>query len=183
MGMTDPAEVQDSHSRSTHLDGQVEPVGDGGVRGAAPDGQVPSVSAPPAVRSGLRPPFEPGNEVAVTHGAYAKLKLAPRADELAQDFRRRAPIPTTPTDEPGFAAFGLVAAQLEAASKALEEAGPDELGRLRADVRGWLASFIRYADAFGFTPAARVRLGLDIARTGEALEAHLRTHYDEGKAA
>lgn len=125
---------------------------------------------------GQRPPFSKGHELTVTHGAYARIKLAPRAAELAEGFREIAPL-ATDADAPGFAALGLVAAQLEAATMALEDADPADMGRLRQDARGWSTTFLKYLDRFGMTPAARAKLGLDVARTGEALKAHLDANY------
>src|SRR5712691_4841378 len=86
------------------------------------------------------PPFEQGNEAAVTHSAYALLRLRPRADELAQALRAAMGESYEPRFEAADAGTAMVGAQLERAMTALSEtAKPGELARLDQDARGWLA--------------------------------------------
>ena len=63
-------------------------------------------------------PVGPGNDLAVKHGAYAKLKLAPRAAELADELREVVPV-YSPAVEPAIAALSMVLAQLVFASLVL----------------------------------------------------------------
>lgn len=139
-------------------------------------------------------PVGPGNDLAVKHGAYAKLKLAPRAAELADELREVVPV-YSPADEPAIAALAMVLAQLELATLVLSnvqtceidrvrEGRPetkrdsDELRRLRADAVAWANAARRYLNDLGLTPTSRVSLGLSIAQArGAALRAHLAERY------
>jgi hypothetical protein len=115
-----------------------------------------------------RPPFEAGNTASVRHGSYAVVKLGPRVDELADELRELVP-GFRPADEVALRLLGVCLARIEAASTALEEAGPVELERLRQDLRGWLNTARRLLNDLGMTPTARARLGLDVARMTQAV--------------
>lgn len=119
--------------------------------------------------SGQRPPAQPGNALALKHGSYSSLVLAPRAGELADEVRELAPRVLAPADEPMIRAFGVVLAQIERANQALESAKPSELLRLSEDLRAWLGQALKFAAAFGMSPASRMKLGLSAARTGLTL--------------
>jgi hypothetical protein len=112
--------------------------------------------------------FQAGNEVAVKHGAYATSAISERAAQLADDVRAVMPL-SSPADEFVVRALGIVLARVEAADRALAEA--DERGTtgdllsLRQDLRRWLALELRYAEALGLAPLARVKLGLAAAQT------------------
>jgi hypothetical protein len=120
----------------------------------------------------LRPvPFERGNDLALKHGAYSRLRLTEPAGETADVVRELVPI-ANDADEPMIQAFGYVLEQLRAAGKALEQASEngrrDKLLRLSQDAQGWANVALRFAQALGLTPVARAGLGLDLARMGAA---------------
>ena len=113
---------------------------------------------------GQRPPFAPGNTLAVKEGAYARLQLSEKAAETAEELRGLLPI-VEDYDEPALQAFAYVLEQLKAAASALENARDRETRlRLSQDARGWALAGLRYAEHFGATPRARAGLGLDLAR-------------------
>jgi hypothetical protein len=135
------------------------------------------------------PPFEPGNSAAVKHGAYASpVKLSARAAEIADAIRPTLPL-YSPVDEPVLQLLGLTLTRIEKATAAIEEVderaaselGPyviddaSKLTALRADLRGWIGTARNLANDLGATPTARARLGLDIARTEDALDALMAT--------
>jgi hypothetical protein len=123
---------------------------------------------------------ERNNDLAETHGAYAVLKLAPRAEEITAGLREIAPL-RSPADGPALDALGLILAQLERAhivlathqmrelesmhaGDELKQTQRDDLRRLAADARGWANTALRYFEALGLSAASRARLGLDVAR-------------------
>lgn len=128
--------------------------------------------------------FARGNGAAVRHGAYAVVRLTPRAEELAAELRRLVPL-ATPIDGPAIDALALVLAQLERAmlvlstvqtrevaaltSGGLDRDDRDDLRRLAADARGWANTARRYFDMLGLSPASRLRLGLDLVRVEDGI--------------
>jgi hypothetical protein len=85
----------------------------------------------PAFKS-QRPPFEPGNEVAVRHGAYAVLKLRPRADEIAGRLRAAMGDSYDVRWEAAVEVAALAAARVEASMGVLldDETAAEALSRL-----------------------------------------------------
>lgn len=126
---------------------------------------------------GQRPPFEPGNQVAVRHGAFSKLRLEPRAAELVDEIRDLVPA-RSDADDPTIGLLALTFAQVEAATLYVAEHGiVDERGEARSILRH-LGTMIntagRLCDRLGLTPTSRAQLGLDLTRArGEALDAYL----------
>jgi hypothetical protein len=114
---------------------------------------------------GQRPPFQPGHEISVKHGAYADVKLGPRVEELAETVRVLVGPLYRESDELAVRLLAMCLARIEAAEAALAEAEPGDLARLQADMRGWTNTSRRLLNDLGLTPAARARLGLDVART------------------
>lgn len=112
--------------------------------------------------------FVEGNEVSLTHGAYATVKLAPRAAELADWIRDAAPL-YSDADEPAVLLCAMALARTEAAEQALEGASVVEKLSLSADARRWQVQALRVLDALGMTPTSRGRLGLDLAQTFDAV--------------
>lgn len=116
---------------------------------------------PPAFE-GQRPPFEPGNEVAVKHGAYATVKLGPRVDELADAIRDDVPT-YRPADEIMLQLLALCLARLEAAREAVDSAtSPADVERLLRDMRAWVGKCRQILNDLGMSPASRARLGVDV---------------------
>lgn len=119
----------------------------------------------------LRPPFERGNEVAVKHGALATLRLAPRAEEIANGIRELVPA-RSEADEPAIRLLAISLAQIEAAHAWVAERGivdrkgkPEPILKFMTTATNTAA---RLADRLGMTPAGRAQLGLDLAK-GEAV--------------
>ena len=133
-----------------------------------------SRSSPPA-------PFERGNEAAVTHGATAVVKLAPRAAEIADEIRTLMPV-RDQADEPSVRLLALTLAQVEAGYAYVAGVGlVDEDGNARPVLRHlgqMINTAARLCDRLGLSPLGRSELGLNVARAkGEALRAHLAERY------
>jgi len=112
---------------------------------------------------GQRPPAEPGNELAVKHGAYSTVALGDRVNELADELRPFVPT-YRPGDEIALKAMCLVLCRLERAAAAIDATtDPAELNSLRAHERGWANTLRRYLSDLGMSPAARAKLRLDVA--------------------
>jgi hypothetical protein len=118
------------------------------------------------------PPFENGNAIAVTHGAYSRLRLSEPAGDTADVVRELVPL-NHDADEPTIQTFAFVLEQLRAAGEALEQARGtgrrDKLLRLSQDANGWANTALRFAKELGLTPRARAELGLDLARARAAV--------------
>lgn len=121
---------------------------------------------------GQRPPFQPGHELSLKHGAYASVALGPRVAELADELRPHVP-GYTPADEIALRILCLGLARLERSAAAVDDADPAALERLRQDERGWSNTVRRFLSELGMTPRSRAQLGLDIARTGDELQRYL----------
>ena len=124
--------------------------------------------------------FEPGNELRRKHGAYAGplgLSRDPDYGALVEDLRDRLPV-CAEADELAVQLLGLTTVRIRRAAAALDEVDrrarseltpyvvedAAKLERLRQDLRGWVNSALRLADALAMTPTARARLGVDLAR-------------------
>lgn len=139
--------------------------------------------------------FEPGNTVAVTHGAYVSpVRLSERAQEIADLIRPTLPV-GGPQVEPVLASYAIVLVRIERASAAMDavEEAADEAGarpaglylgkaaeplaRLRADLRSWIGLSLKLAAELGLTPAGAARLMRDAgAGRASAAQAALREH-------
>jgi hypothetical protein len=121
-----------------------------------------------------------GNDLAVKHGAFAMLKLAPRAAEIADDLRAVVPA-YSPADEPTVRLLALSLAQVEAATLYLAEHGfTDKRGKTQGVLRHlgtMMNTASRLCNALALTPTSRAKLGLNLTRTGDALRAHLDERY------
>ena len=128
------------------------------------------------------PPAEPGNQLAVKHGAYSLLQLKPRAAELADGlWDLLAGEVQIPRMRPAVESAGMVGARFEAAMAALLEAGDAaDLRRLDQDARGWARLWFRCLGMLGLTPESAVALGMQVEITkGARLRAHLDERYGE----
>lgn len=124
-------------------------------------------------------PAPRGNHRALKHGSYARLRLAPRAQELADELRPLVPL-YTPAHEPALQLLAMTLARCEAASVAL--AAADEavaagdatglsaygkkaqaLERLRDDARGWIRQSVKLLETLGMTPSSAAKMGLQLA--------------------
>ncbi len=117
--------------------------------------------------------FEPGNELALRHGAYAVVALGPRVEELADQIRELVPAYSA-SDEITIRLLCLTLARLERSSDVTGNVPIEELGRLRENERGWTNTARRLLNDLGMTPTSRAGLGLALVQAkGEALRAHL----------
>lgn len=132
-------------------------------------------------------PAPPGNQLAVTHGARAMLRLAPRAEQIADDLREIVPA-RSDSDEPTIRLLALVLARIETANEWLDEHGLFRNGKgepqaILKNVSTWENTASRLMDKLGLTPTSRAALGLDLARTHDAqavLNAYLRERHGDG---
>src|SRR4051812_497555 len=107
----------------------------------------------------LRPVRAGQSSPALRHGAYSRIRLAPRAAELAGELGDLVPFGTE-SDEPAIDVLALALAQVELAGMALQVARADQvralnsgakvsraerdaLMRLSADCRGWVETATR----------------------------------------
>jgi hypothetical protein len=129
-------------------------------------------------------PFEAGHRLSTKHGAYSSVAIGPRASEIADELRAELVIYTA-ADEPVVRLLALTLARIERASEALDRVDEETSGeglaayasesapalqRLREDCRGWINTARRLANDLGMTPTSRAKLGLDLVRTGDALD-------------
>lgn len=122
---------------------------------------------------GSWPPFEPGNDASLRHGAYASpARLSAETEELAAMLAELVPAYRA-SDGPAVQLLALTWARVRRAEAAIVEAeaagDTERLIELHRRLRGWVTTAARYLDALGMTPTARARLGLDVALTARAV--------------
>jgi hypothetical protein len=135
---------------------------------------------------GQLPPFTPGHDLAVQHGAYVSpLKLSERSQEIADSVRPYLPA-YTPAMEPTLGSYALCLTRIERGAAALEEVELEtELGReykrkgeddllwnLRSDVRAWIRLAAKLAAELGITPASSARIMRDAGIGAQAAAQH-----------
>ena len=126
----------------------------------------------------LTPPFEPGNQVAVSHGAYATLRLNDRREELAEALREIVPA-SSQADEATIWLLAGILTRIETATTYIDEHGifqnaKGEPRAILARLSTWENTAARLLRDLGCTPTSRAAMGLDLARTpGAALAAYL----------
>jgi len=133
---------------------------------------------------GQRPPFQPGNELAVTHGAYS----AKRIDPVANQFRDE--ILSAPAMqyllEPQYAAvfwqYCRTAARIQAIEDALDGMSIEEAaysGRGQTSwlelLRKWTSTLTTLAARCGLDPLSYAKLGKDVNQARQADAATLLT--------
>lgn len=122
------------------------------------------------------PPFEPGNEVALRHGAYSPRKVEPLANELVERVVAQAQAAESPTPwlrDVTYAPAVWAWARAEARVQLLEEwlmsrgsVGVDAEGEVQGAAKlltRYEASAARARQALGLDPLSRARLGKDVA--------------------
>jgi hypothetical protein len=117
------------------------------------------------------PPAPPGNQRAVTHGAYAMLRLAPRAAEIGEELRAILPAPAD-SDEITVRLLALTLAKIEAGEAWIAEHGlfrnqKGDPWPVAGDLNRWANTAHALAKSLGLTTLARAGLNLDHARTAE----------------
>lgn len=113
---------------------------------------------------GQRPPFEPGNELAATHGGYSELRLQPLREAAADLLRRLVPS-YDQADEPTIRVIAGALARIELANAWLAEEGlfRGEAGELQPVLRAlstWENTALRGLVALGCAPTVRKQLEL-----------------------
>jgi len=121
-----------------------------------------------------RPPFQPGNQLAVTHGAYSPV----RVDPLAHQFRDE--ILAGPgmqyLEQPQYAAifwrYCRAAARVQLIEDwvddmTMSESARSDRGQTSALelLRKWTATMLTLASRLGLDPLSYARLGKDVAAT------------------
>lgn len=119
-----------------------------------------------------------------THGAFAVRTTDPASQALAdhlwsvlegepQAILRQA-------DRPALESVAVLIRQRQRLAEWLEEHGPvDERGQVRPAVEALIKlsrALLEHANALGMTPAARAKLGLDVARTASIADEFARLH-------
>ena len=109
------------------------------------------------------PPFEPGNDVSIRHGAYAALHLRPRAEEIA--VRLREAMGDTFEDKftPALETASIALARIERAAGFLFDLDEPEIeerfSRLDDRLKGWVRLALQNLEALGLTPKVGVIAG------------------------
>lgn len=123
---------------------------------------------------GQRPPFQPGNQLSVTHGAYSSRRTDPIARRLLEEI---ASDPTTsylaaPKYHAQLWQWAQAQAKVEAISEYVDELPLDmamdsDRGKISPLdlLRKWMTTAQGLASTMGFTPASAARLGKDVAAT------------------
>lgn len=130
---------------------------------------------------GQRPPFEPGNEVAVSHGAYSPRKVAPLAQELVAAVLADSSLPYVSAHayRPAVWAWARAEAQTQLLTEYLEAKGAetaDGVGDLDDERVRSAYLLLHRAEArattgrtrLGLDPLSRARLGKDVAQGAAA---------------
>jgi hypothetical protein len=132
-----------------------------------PDGWTPEFP-------GQRPPFAPGNKLAVTHGAFSATRVDPIAQRIIEE---AVSDPTTsylaaPKFHAALWKWGVAEARVELISAwvdslTIEQAANSQRGQTPPLelLRKWMATSLTLARDLGFTPASAARLGKDVAST------------------
>lgn len=127
------------------------------------------------VFAGQREPFQEGNEVCVTHGAYvAPERLGERVHEIAAAVRPFVP-GYSPVHEVLVTGYAVALVRVERASAALaavEDVASDRHQKLEKNLRLWLSTVIRFAAELGLSPASAARITRDMGIGVQAAAAH-----------
>jgi len=136
----------------------------------AGEGDTPTDEVRPA-RGYSWPPFQPGHELSLKHGAYSPARYQPRAREVEAQLRATVTW-WTPADAPTIGAYCTALAQVELLEAYLADLGGSAGGLVDAEgeVRS-AATFLLRCQArvdslgskLGMDPLSRARLGRDVA--------------------
>jgi hypothetical protein len=125
---------------------------------------------------GQRPPFQPGHELSVQHGAYSPRKVDPIADELVRLVLADPDVPylRAAAYRPALIAWARAEAQVQLLSEYLEKAaaatddgvGDLDLERVRTAYLLLHRAEVRASSGrqrLGLDPLSRAKLGKDVA--------------------
>lgn len=122
-----------------------------------------------------RPPFQPGNEMAVKSGAYSPRRVDPLAAELVAGVLAAAADPSTTTGylleasfRPALWSWARAEARIQLVTEWLADVGGDIApnGEVRPSaeyLRRWEAQALKHREQLGLTPLSRARMGRDVA--------------------
>jgi len=129
-----------------------------------------------------RPPFEPGNTVALVHGAYSAKAIAERAEHVHSALIEVAPWCAAEHFAPSVDRYLKATAREQLAHDALIDMEPGARGFARLIETATAASRLAWAmgDALGLTPGGHAKLKLLVAGATEA-EATLADLAAEGR--
>ena len=149
----------------------------------APEGWVPSFP-------GQRPPFQPGHELSIHHGAYTPRRVDPLATELVERMLADPDVGYlgSASNRPALWAWARAEAQVQLLTEYLaNRAGDDGIGDL-TDARTKAAfELLHRAESraesgrtrLGLDPLSRARLGKDVAQGRQAAAAAELTRMRE----
>jgi hypothetical protein len=131
-----------------------------------------------------RPPFEPGNDAALEHGAYSAAVIEQRAAAVHDALLEIAPWINEQHFAPSVHRYLQATAREQLAHEALTARGPDGKGFTRLMEAATAASRLAWsmADALGLTPAGHARLKVLVAGAEHA-EASLADLSEAGRRA
>lgn len=116
---------------------------------------------------------EPGNTRAASHGAYSRV-VEPRAAVIEAELRTLLPVASA-SDAPAIRALARVEARIEIVSEWLAQHGllraGDRPQPILRSLSTWENTALRLYEHLGLTPAARLRLGLEVVRARDAARA------------
>lgn len=162
----------------------VEPLFDLVPRSASGAGPASGIPASGIPAGGSRPPFEPGNQAARTHGFYATARM--REEDRAEVEAIAAIIAEGLPDYRASFAIQVWQLALKLWRQARAYGYLSERGSIRddgstqpllIDLAKLENGIARDVDALGLNPRSMGALGLDVARTGSELDRYLAEHY------
>lgn len=136
----------------------------------APEGWVPEFE-------GQRPPFAPGNQLAVTHGAYSKTRTDPIAQRFIQELADDPSLDylNAPRFHAALWAWASAMAKVELLtdwvdSMPIRDAADSARGQTSTLelLRKWMATAQTAAARIGLDPLSAARLGKDVAQGRQA---------------
>lgn len=131
----------------------------------APEGWTPDFE-------GQRPPFQPGNTLAVTHGAFSPARTDPIAHQYLDEIRDDPTLAylAQPRFQAGLWLWASAMAKVQLLSawvdgQNIEQAADSDRGKTSALelLRKWMTTAGTYAARLGLDPLSAARLGKDIA--------------------
>lgn len=117
-----------------------------------------------------RPPFEPGNQVAVKHGAYSDRAIAERAQHVHEHLLELVPWCAAPEYAPSVHRYIAATAREQLAHEALMGGGKPPPRLLEAATSAARLAW-KMGDELGLTPAGHAKLKLLFADAAEAHDA------------
>jgi len=148
-------------------------------------GVVDTASATPVAPAWQRPPFEPGNTAAATHGAHSDRMVAPIAQRWVEIAREQAPYLQDPSYEPALLSWARFEAKCDLLHAWLDEHGMfDEHGNVapaakRLERYEGRAASLRAT--LGMDPVSRAKLQKDAAATKLDLAALMAQEADSDR--